>query len=90
MRVVHPELANDVVLDFLRSSSGECQYRWPSQTFRDRSERQIVRPEVVSPLAYAVCLVDYEEADLAREEPLEEISILESLRREIEKLAFTI
>jgi len=60
VRVVHPELANDVVLDFLRSSSGECQYRWPSQTFRDRSERQIVRPEVVTPLAYAVCLVDYE------------------------------
>src|SRR4029078_3283032 len=88
MWVMHSELADDVVLYFLRCSRRECQYRWPSQTFCNRAESEIIGTEVVSPLTYAVSLIDYEETHLARKKSLEEIAILESLGSEIEKLAF--
>src|SRR5215212_1760864 len=87
MRIVHSELADDVVLNFLRGRCCECQYRWPSQTFCNRAKREIVRPEIVSPLAHAMSFVDDEQTHFASEQSLEEIPILESLGCQIEKLA---
>src|SRR5512143_610668 len=43
----------------------------------------------MSPLAHAMCFVDDEETHLASEQALEEIAILESLGREVQKLAFS-
>ena len=43
----------------------------------------------MSPLTHAVRFIDDEETDLARDQSLEEVAILESLGSEIEELAFT-
>ena len=58
-----------------------------AESLGDGAEDEVVGAEVVPPLAHAVRLVDDEEADLAREQALEKIAILEALRREIEDLA---
>ena len=90
VRIAHAELARDVLANDVRGRGGERENRRPAEPLGDRAEHEIVGTEVVSPLAHAVRLVDDEEADLAREQPLEEVAILEALRREIEDLALAI
>ncbi len=55
-----------------------------------RAERQVVGAKIVSPLAHAVRFVDDEQADLAREQPVEEVAVLEALGREVEDLALAV
>ena len=55
---------NDVILDFLRCRCRECQNWRATKSFGNRRERQIVGPEVVSPLTYAMGFIDHEKTDV--------------------------
>ena len=87
MRIDHAELARDVVAHFGGRRRREREDRRTAEPLDHGAEREIVGTEVVAPLAHAVRFVDDEQAHGAREQPLEEVTILESLGREIENLS---
>ena len=68
---------------------GEREYRRTSEALGDSAEGEIVGSEVVAPLTDAVRLIDYEQANRPGEKVLEECTVLEPLRREVEDLPFT-
>ena len=90
VRIAHAELARDVGAHLGRRRRGEREDRRRPSRLRDRAEREVVGAEVVPPLAHAVRLVDDEQADGAREQPLEEVAVLEPLGREVEDLALAL
>jgi hypothetical protein len=89
VRIAHPQLVDNIVLNFLCSGRRQCEDRGTAKAFGDRAEGQIVRAEVVPPLAHAMGFIDHEETDFPAKKMLEEPAILESFRCEIEKLALT-
>ncbi len=87
--IAHPELAHDVLPHLGGRRRREREHGWTPESLRDRAEHEVVGTEVVSPVAHAVGLVHDEQAHPAREQPLEELAILEALGREIEDLALS-
>jgi hypothetical protein len=87
VRRAHPELPDDVAAHLLRGGRGERQNGRAAEPLRYRPEHQVVRAKVVPPLTHAVRLVHDEQAHLAREQPLEEFSILEALRSQVQDLS---
>src|SRR5436305_14781667 len=87
---MHPELPCDILADFVSRCCRECKNGWTAQSFHDGPEHQVVGTEVVPPLADAMGFDDDKETYGSRQESLEEITILESLRRQIKALPFAI
>jgi hypothetical protein len=88
-RVVHPELAGDVLPHLPRGGRRQGEDGRTPEARRDRSECQVVWTEVVAPVAHAVRFVDDEQVDVARQEMLEELAVLESLGRHIQDVALS-
>jgi hypothetical protein len=86
VRVDHAQLPDDVLLHVRGGGCGESENGGTSEAFGDTAEGQVVGPEIVSPLTDAVGLVDDEHADGPRQQPLEEIAVLEALGGEIQDL----
>ena len=89
-RIAHAELARDVGAHLGGRRRGEREDRRLAEPRDDGAEGEVVGTEVVSPLAHAVCLVDDEQAHRAREQPIEEVAVLEPLGREVEDLALAL
>src|SRR4029077_7970486 len=81
--IVHPELPDDVGLNMRGSRGSKREDRWTAESPGDCSEREVVRAEIVPPLAHTVRLIDDEETDRAREKMLEKRAILETLGGEV-------
>ena len=88
--IAHAELSRDVGAHLGRRRRGEREDRRLAEPRDDGAEREVVGTEVVPPLAHAVRLVDDEQAHGAREQSIEEVAVLEPLRREIEDLALAL
>src|SRR5690606_7922640 len=73
-RLAHAELLEDVARDGSRGRGGEREHGYV-ELLLEPLQAAIGRPEVVSPLADAVRLVDYEQADRAPLHELAEITV---------------
>src|SRR5665213_2796261 len=89
-RITHSELTNDVVANCLGCGRCERQYRGPANTLRYGTECQVVWPEIVTPLRYAMSLVDDEKRHLSLQQLPKKVPISESFRGHVEYFAFTL
>ena len=90
MRIAHAELPDDVLPHLMRRRRGEREHRRAAEPRHHGTQREIVRAEVVSPLTDAMRFVHDKETHVAREQPIEELAVLEAFGCEIENLAFTV
>ena len=85
-RIAKCELHRDISSHLRRRRCGE-RNRWRSAEFLSNiSDAEIARAKIVSPLAYAVCFVDSQQTDSHLIQSRRDVSVIESLRREVEKL----
>ena len=84
MGVAQAEGARDVVAHGLRRRRGERHHRRASGQGVDEFDDPLVRrPEVIAPLADAVCLVDGKKGHAARRGDLEETRVVQALGRDV-------
>ena len=81
-------MARDILTHLFSCRRRQGEDWRPTEALYDRAKTQVVRAEVVTPLADAVRLVHNEQADRARQETVEEVAVLEALRGEIQNLTF--
>jgi hypothetical protein len=84
-RVAQREAAHHVVRDLRGGRGGRGHDAGGAELAGGVAEPEVVRAEVVAPLRHAVRLVDHEEADPRRGDPLEEPGRREALRRDVEQ-----
>src|SRR5688572_17340847 len=88
-RIFQRELPADVASDLRCSRGREGDDRRRAKPRSCLSDTEIRRPEVMTPLAYAMRFVDCEEADAHVGETRCDVAEIEALRREIQKLDLT-
>ena len=84
----HPELPRDVRAHFGGRRRGQRENRRLAETYDDGAKGEIVGAKVMTPLAYAMRFVHHEQAHRPREQPVEELAVLEAFRSEIENVTF--
>ena len=86
LRVLQPKLPRDVGTDVRCRGGGERNGGRPTESLAHLRDPEVARPEVVSPFAYAMRLVDGQQRHAHVLEPLGRTAEVKSLRRHVEHL----